>query len=218
MHNPFAFPDREQTTGEEIANSVSHGLGLAAALVSIPFLLQHAVNVGDAWFIVGASIFAASVVILYLGSTLYHALPQSTAKRVFRAIEHSAIFLLIAGTYTPFTLGVLNGGWGWSIFGVIWGLTVLGITLKVVFKGAHNFLYVALYLLMGWTIVVAIKPMLTLVPTEGLLWLLAGGLAYTIGVLFYVFDARLKFGHTVWHLFVVAGTTCHYFAVYWYSA
>jgi len=218
MRNPFSFPDREQTTGEEIANSVSHGLGLAAALVSIPFLLQHAARLGDVGFIVGASIFAASVVILYLGSTLYHAFPQSTAKRVFRAIEHSAIFLLIAGTYTPFTLGVLNGSWGWSIFGVIWGLTVLGITLKVVFKGAHNFLYIILYLLMGWTIVVAIKPMLTLVPTPGLLWLLAGGLAYTIGVFFYIFDARLKFGHTVWHLFVIAGTTCHYFAVFWYSA
>ncbi len=217
MRKLFSFPDREQTTGEEVANSVSHGLGLAAVLVGIPFLLQQAVKVGDAGFITGVSIFAASMIVLYLGSTLYHAFPESTAKRVFRAIEHSAIFLLIAGTYTPFTLGVLSGSWGWSIFGVIWGLTLVGITLKVVFKGKHNFLYVALYLLMGWTIVVAIKPMLTLVPKEGLLWLLAGGLAYTIGVLFYVFDARLKYGHAVWHLFVIAGTTCHYFAVYWYA-
>ncbi len=218
MRNPFSFPDREQTTGEEIANSVTHGLGLAAALVSIPFLLQHAARVGDVSFIVGASIFAATIIVLYLASTLYHAFPHGTAKKVFRAIEHSAIFLLIAGTYTPFTLGVLNGGWGWSIFGIIWGLTLLGIALKIIFKGAHGFIYVALYLLMGWTIVVAIKPMLELVPTEGLLWILAGGLAYTIGVLFYVFDARLKYGHTIWHLFVIAGTTCHYFAVYWYAA
>ncbi len=218
MKNPLSFPDREQTTGEEIANSVTHGLGLAAALVSIPFLLQHAARVGDVSFIVGASIFAATIIVLYLASTLYHAFPHGTAKKVFRAIEHSAIFLLIAGTYTPFTLGVLNGGWGWSIFGVIWGLTLLGIALKIIFKGAHGFIYVALYLLMGWTIVVAIKPMLELVPTAGLLWILAGGLAYTIGVFFYVFDARLKYGHTIWHLFVIAGTTFHYFAVYWYAA
>lgn len=217
MRKLLAHPDREQTTGEEIANSVTHGLGLAAALVSIPFLLQHAARVGDVSFIVGASIFAATVIVLYLASTLYHALPPGTAKKVFRAIEHSAIFLLIAGTYTPFTLGVLNGSWGWTIFGIIWGLTLLGIALKIAFKGAHGFIYVALYLLMGWTIVVAIKPMLELVPTAGLLWILAGGLAYTVGVLFYVFDARLKFGHTIWHLFVIAGTTCHYFAVYWYA-
>jgi hemolysin III len=218
MRKFFSFLDREQTTGEEIANSISHGLGLAAALVSIPFLLLHAVKIGSTGYIVGVSVFAASIVLLYLGSTLYHALQHSAAKRVFRAIEHSAIFILIAGTYTPFTLGVLNGSWGWSIFGVIWGLALIGITLKVVFRGSHNLLYVGLYLLMGWTIVVAIKPMLTLVPMEGLLWLLAGGLAYTIGVLFYVFDSRLKYGHAIWHLFVIAGTTCHYFSVYWYAA
>jgi hemolysin III len=218
MRNPLTFPDRKQTQGEEIANSVTHGLGLAAVLIGIPFLLQNAVKTGGAGYIVGVSIFAASMIVLYLGSTLYHALPSGGAKRVFRAIEHSAIFLLIAGTYTPFTLGVLQGSWGWSIFGVIWGLTAIGITLKILFKGVHNILYVVLYLLMGWTIVVAIKPMLTLVPSAGLLWLLAGGLAYTIGVIFYVFDAKIKYGHTVWHLFVIAGTTCHYFSVFWYAA
>lgn len=218
MRNPLSFPDRSQTQGEEIANSVTHGLGLAAALIGIPFLLQNAVEIGSIGYIVGVSVFAASIVLLYLGSTLYHALPSGKAKRVFRAIEHSAIFLLIAGTYTPFTLGVLHGSWGWSIFGVIWGLTTIGITLKVISRGSHHLIYVALYLLMGWTIVVAIKPMLTLVPTAGLLWLLAGGLAYTIGVIFYVFDAKIKYGHTVWHLFVIAGTTCHYFSVFWYAA
>jgi len=213
-----AGPERDQSRGEEIANSISHGIGLVTAIVGIPFLILHAARRGDAGFIVGASIFSATVVILYLASTLYHALPTGKAKRVFRVIEHSAIFLLIAGTYTPFTLGVLRGAWGWTLFGVVWGLAAIGVALKAFERTSHPVLSTGLYLLMGWVVVIAVDPLLTRVPTAGLLWLVAGGLSYTAGVVFFATDSRLQYGHFVWHLFVMAGTVCHYFAVLWYGA
>ena len=213
-----AGPERDQSRGEEIANSISHGIGLVTAIVGIPFLILHAARQGDAGFIVGASIFSATVVILYLASTLYHALPTGKAKRVFRVIEHSAIFLLIAGTYTPFTLGVLRGAWGWTLFGVVWGLAAVGVALKAFERTSHPVLSTGLYLLMGWVVVIAVDPLLTRVPTAGLLWLVAGGLSYTAGVVFFATDSRLQYGHFVWHLFVMAGTVCHYFAVLWYGA
>ena len=209
---------REQSPAEEAANSVSHGLGLIAALAGIPFLIVHAVRQGDAGFIAGTCVFSATIVILYLASTLYHALPVGQAKRVFRVIEHSAIFLLIAGTYTPFTLGVLRGAWGWSLFGVVWGLAAAGVAMKAFVKTPHPVISTSLYLLMGWVVVVAAKPLIAEVPTAGLLWLLAGGLAYTVGVVFFATDSRLRYGHFVWHLFVMAGTICHYFAVFLYAA
>jgi hemolysin III len=140
------------------------------------------------------------------------------AKRVFRVIEHSAIFLLIAGTYTPFTLGVLNGAWGWTLFGIVWGLAATGVALKVFDKASHAIVSIGLYLLMGWLIVIAVDPLFARVPTSGLLWLIAGGLSYTAGVAFYTTDSRLQYGHLIWHLFVIAGTACHYFAVLWYAA
>jgi hemolysin III len=213
-----AGAEREQSRGEEIANSISHGLGLLAALVGIPFLIVEAARQGDAGFIVGASVFSATIIILYLASTLYHALPFGKAKRVFRVIEHSAIFLLIAGTYTPFTLGVLNGAWGWSLFGVVWALAAVGVAMKAFSRKPHPILSTGLYLLMGWVVVAAAKPLIATVPTAGLLWLLAGGLFYTVGVVFFAADSRLRYGHFVWHLFVMAGTVCHYFAVFWYAA
>ncbi len=209
---------RIQSRGEELANSLSHGLGLIAALVATPFLVLQAVRQGDAAFIVGASVFAATMVLLYLASTLYHALPVGRAKRVFRVIEHSAIFLLIAGTYTPFTLGVLRGTWGWSLLGVVWGIAVAGVLLKALNRLTHPILTTSLYLLMGWLIVIAAAPLSERVPASGLLWLVAGGLAYTIGVFFFALDSRLRYGHFIWHLFVMAGTACHYFAVLWYAA
>ena len=181
MNLTFSASKRVQSRGEEIANSLSHGLGLGAALVATPFLIQHAVRQDDAWFIVGASIFAATMVLLYLASTLYHALPAGRAKRVFRIIEHSAIFLLIAGTYTPFTLGVLRGAWGWTLFGLVWGLAMLGVLLKALNRMAHPFLSTGLYLLMGWLIVIAAQPLSARLPTSGLLWLIAGGLALRWG-------------------------------------
>jgi len=207
-----------QSRGEEFANSISHGFGLIAAVVATPFLIRHAVRHGDAWFVVGASIFATTMVLLYLASTLYHALPVGRAKRVFRVIEHSAIFLLIAGTYTPFTLGVLRGAWGWTLFGLVWSIALAGLMLKALNRMPHPIISTSLYLLMGWLIVIAAHPLSERVATSGLLWLIAGGLAYTVGVVFFAFDSRLRYGHFIWHLFVMAGTACHYFAVLWYAA
>lgn len=218
MSLPLAASKRAQSRGEEIANSLSHGFGLIAAVVATPFLILHALRQGDAAFIVGASVFAATMVLLYLASTLYHALPAGRAKGVFRVIEHSAIFLLIAGTYTPFTLGVLHGAWGWTMLGLVWGLAAAGVVLKALNRMAHPVLSTGLYLLMGWLIVVAAQPLSARVPASGLLWLVAGGLAYTLGVIFYTFDSRVRYGHFIWHLFVMAGTACHYFAVLWYAA
>ncbi len=214
----LASPAREQSRGEELANSISHGAGLIAAIVATPFLILHAVQLGNARYLVGASIFCATMVMLYLASTLYHALPPGRAKHVFRIIEHSAIFLLIAGTYTPFTLGVLYGAWGWTLLGIVWALAVAGVVLKALNRMFHPIFSTALYLLMGWLILIAVDPLFNAVPLAGLIWLIAGGLAYTAGVAFFATGERLRYGHFVWHLFVITGTTCHYFAVLWYAA
>ena len=218
MHAWPAAPRRPQSQGEEIANSISHGLALVAALAGTPYLILQAERHGDARFVIGATIFAATMILLYLSSTLYHALPVGKAKRVFRVIEHSAIFLLIAGTYTPFTLGVLRGAWGWTLLGIVWGLAAAGVALKVFNKGSHPVLSTSNYLMMGWLVVIAVDPMIARIPTAGLLWLIAGGVSYTAGVVFFALDSRLKYGHLIWHLFVMAGTACHYFAVLGYAA
>lgn len=208
---------RGPSLGEEIANSVSHGVGVVAALAATPFLVLGAARRGGAFAIVGASIFAGTAVILYLASTLYHALPRNRAKRVFRVIDHSAIFLLIAGTYTPFALGALRGSLGRTLFGVIWGLAALGITLKAVDGIRYPWLSTTLYLAMGWMALIAIRPLWVHVPVAGWLWLIAGGLAYTAGIAFYAAE-RVRYGHFVWHVFVLIGTVCHFFAVLWYAA
>ena len=208
--------ERGQSLGEEIANSISHGVGLVAALAATPFLIVHAAERGGAGFIVGASVFAASLVLVYAASTLYHALPRGTAKHVFRLIEHAAIFLLIAGTYTPFTLGVLRGAWGWTLFGLVWGFAAAGVLLKAVGGVRYPRLSLLLYLGMGWLIVIAIRPLWLHVPLPGLLWLLLGGIAYTAGVGFFA-AKHLRYGHFVWHLFVLAGTSCHFIAVRFYA-
>ena len=218
MHLLRTNPQREQSQAEEIANSISHGIALVAALVGTPILIVHAARLGDTGYIVGTSVFCATVILLYLGSTLYHALPTGKVKRIFRAIEHSAIFLLIAGTYTPFTLGVLRGAWGWTLFGIVWSLAAGGVALKTFEKVSHPIISTSLYLLMGWVIVIAVDPLLARVPQAGLLWLIAGGLSYTAGVAFFATDSRLLYGHLIWHLFVVTGTVCHFLAVLWYAA
>ena len=202
---------------EEVANSLSHGAGLVAALVATPFLISDAMRKGNPAFLVGASVFAGTVLLLYLGSTLYHALPAGRAKRVFRVVDHCAIYLLIAGTYTPFTLGVLFGAWGWSLLSIVWSLAAIGITLEVTGGPRHPALSLALYLGMGWLVVVAIRPLSLHLPAAGFIWLIAGGLAYTLGVVFYTAKG-LRFGHLVWHLFVLAGTFCHFTAVRYYAA
>ena len=208
---------RPQSFEEETANGVSHGLALVAFLVATPFLLISASRVGGAWNIAGAGIFAGATILMYLSSTLYHFLPDNRAKRVFRVIDHGAIFLLIAGTYTPFTFGILRGAWGWTLFGLVWGMAILGLVLKAV--GAmkrHPRLSTGLYLAMGWLILIAIRPVWLKVPLPGILWLLAGGIAYTGGVAFFAAE-RVRYSHFVWHLFVVLGTICHFFAVLWYA-
>lgn len=218
MSVSLAAPTREQSRGEEIANSISHGIGLVAALVATPCLVLHAVPLGHMAFIVGVSVFAATMVLLYLASTLYHALPTGKVKRVFRVIEHSAIFLLIAGTYTPFMLGVLRGAWGWTLLGLVWGLAVAGAALKAFHRLSNPILSTSFYLLMGWLILIAVNPVYARVPASGLRLLVAGGVAYTAGVAFFAAGSRLRYCHFVWHLFVMAGTACHYFAVLWYAA
>jgi hemolysin III len=212
--HPLARP---QSPGEELANSISHGLALAAALALGPWLVVDAAARGDAGYIAGVAVFVTSLIVLYLSSTLYHALPGGRAKNVFRVIEHAAIYLLIAGTYTPFTLGVLRGPWGWTLLGVVWGLALVGVLLKALDRVTHPIASTALYLLMGWLIIVAIEPLSSRMPAAGLAWLVAGGLAYTIGTAFFATDHRLRYGHFVWHLFVITGSVCHGVAIYRYA-
>ncbi len=203
---------RTQSRGEEIANSVSHGVGLLAVLAATPVLVLSAVRHGGAARIAGASVFAAAMVLLYLTSTLYHALPRNRAKRVFQVLDHAAIFLMIAGTYTPITLGVLRGTWGWTLFGLVWSLAIAGVALTAGGGVRYPKLTTSLYLAMGWLILIAVKPLWLRMPSEGLLWLLAGGIAYTVGVVFYA-AKRVRYSHFIWHLFVITGTSCHYIAV-----
>jgi len=209
--------ERPQTLGEEIANSVSHGIGLLAALIAFPILVGSAFNRGALAGTVGASVFATTMVLLYLASTLFHALPPNRAKRVFQILDHSAIYLLIAGTYTPFTLGVLRGVWGWTLFGLVWGLAVIGTVFKTLGGVRYTTFSTWVYLAMGWLVLIAIEPVWTLVPKWGLFWLVAGGIAYTAGTVFFMAE-RIRYFHFVWHLFVVLGTACHFIAVLWYAA
>jgi hemolysin III len=208
---------RAQSLGEEIANSVSHGVGLLAAVVAAPVLIVGAVQRGGAMGVIGASVFASTVGLLYLASVVYHALPPSRAKRVFRVLDHGAIFLLIAGTYTPFTLGVLYGAWGWSLLGLVWSLALGGVVLKAIYGVRYPRFSVGLYLALGWVVLIAARPLWLLMPAEGLFWLLSGGIAYTAGVAFFAAE-RVRYGHFVWHLFVLAGTACHSIAVLRYAA
>jgi hemolysin III len=209
--------ERPQSPGEEIANSVSHGVALLAAIVAGPFLIA-AVRHLDVANMVGASVFAATMVLLYLTSTLYHALPAGRAKRVFMRLDHSAIYVFIAGSYTPFALGALGGPWGWTLFGLVWSLAVFGVTLKAFDRLSHPWLSTGLYLAMGWLVLIAAVPLVEHVALPGVTLLLAGGLAYTAGVVFFMLDSRLRYAHAVWHGFVVAGTGCHFFAVLGYAA
>ena len=210
--------ERPQSFGEEIANSVSHGVALLATVAATPVLIIAAVQRGVAEGIVGASVFSATMVLMYLTSTLYHVLPRNRAKQVFQILDHGAIFLLIAGTYTPFTLGVLRGMWGWTLFGLVWSLALTGIVLKIVYVAWYQRFSTFLYLVMGWLVVIALKVLLLHVSTWGLIWLLSGGLAYTVGVVFFLVDERIRYSHFIWHLFVIAGTSCHFIAVLRYSA
>ena len=199
---------------EEIANSITHGVGAVLSIVGIVFLLIAAITRGTALHIVGVAVFGATLILLYLASTLYHALTPHRVKRVFQIFDHSAIYFLIAGTYTPFTLITLRGVWGWSLFTVIWSLAVLGVVFKSIWIDRHAVLSTAVYVLMGWCAIVVIRPLLHGLPWDGFLWLLAGGLSYTAGVIFYA--SHRRYAHAVWHLFVLGGSACHYWAIYRY--
>ena len=209
---------RPQLRGEEIANSITHGAALLASIAAIPILVLTAIARHDPWQVVGGAIFGATLVLLYLSSTVYHALPDCDAKRAMRVIDHSAIYLLIAGTYTPFTLGVLRGPWGWSLLGTIRGLALLGIFAKWMLRFRYPRLSTVLYIAMGWLVIVAIQPLVTRISSAGLAWLVAGGVCYTAGVAFYATDTRLRYGHALWHLFVIAGSACHFVAVLGHAA
>jgi hemolysin III len=209
--------ERALSLREEIANSISHGLGLVLAIAAVPVLVLSAMRIGSIGFIVGVSVFGGTMVFLYLASTLYHSVTHEGAKRFFRLFDHSAIFLLIAGTYTPFGLGVLRGPWGSTLLVIVWSLALIGVMMKVIVGTRYSWISIVLYLVMGWLAVVAIKPILVLVPAPGILLILAGGIAYTSGLSFFAAH-RLRYNHFIWHLFVIAGTTCHFFAVLWYAA
>ena len=209
---------RHQSLGEEIANSVTHGAGLLASIAVVPVLVLTAVGRRDPWQIVGGAVFGATLVLLYLASTLYHALPAGRAKAVLRVVDHAAIYLLIAGTYTPFTLGALRGPWGWALLGTIWGLALLGIAAKCTLGFRFPRLSTLLYLAMGWLVLIGLQPLVARVAPAGIAWLVAGGLCYTGGVVFYAMDGRLRYSHALWHVFVMAGSVCHVLAVLWHAA
>jgi len=209
-------PDTQESRREEVANSVSHGLGFVLAVAGAPLLIATAIRRGTLADVVAVSVFAASMALLYLSSTIYHALPPGRTKNAFHVLDHAAIYLLIAGTYTPFTLGVLKGGWGWTLFGLVWGLAALGVLLKVFAGIRWHGISTAVYVGMGWLIIIAAKPLWNSLPLAGLIWLFGGGVAYTSGVYFYL-KKNMRYGHLVWHLFVVAGTGCHFVAILHYA-
>ncbi|MDR2982234.1 MAG: hemolysin III family protein [Puniceicoccales bacterium] len=202
----------QYTIGEEIANSTTHGIGILLSIAGLAVLVTMAALYSDAWAVVGASIFGSTLILLYSSSTLYHSFRNEKIKRFLRKCDHAAIFLLIAGSYTPFLLVNLRGPWGWSLFGVIWGMAVVGIVLKFWFTGRFRLLSTLIYIGMGWLVLIALKPMLESVSPAGMWLLFAGGLCYTGGAGFYMMK-KVKYHHAIWHGFVMAGSICHYFAV-----
>jgi hemolysin III len=211
------FEDRPQTLGEEIANAISHGLGFLLAIASLPILVVMATRHGTAVNIVAVTVFSVTMMLLYLSSTLYHAVPEGKVKDFLGRVDHAAIYLFIAGSYTPFALGVLNGRWGWALFGAVWAMAAAGIAVKLLNLLKHPLWSTGLYVAMGWSALLAAGPLIHAMPTAGLLWLLAGGVAYTLGAIVFIFDSRARYMHFAWHLFVLAGTTCHFFAALWYA-
>jgi hemolysin III len=203
------------TLGEEITHAVTHGLGLLLSIGGLAILVAAASVRGDAWHVVGCAVFGTTLVLLYAASTLYHGIHSRRAKRVLRQLDYAAIFLLIAGTYTPFTLVSLRGGWGWTLLALVWGLALLGIALQVTIPSRARRLSVPIYLAMGWLVVIAIEPLVRSVHPQGLLLLFLGGLAYTLGVVFFAWR-RLPYNHAVWHVFVLAGSACHFSCVLGY--
>ncbi|MGQ0621131.1 MAG: PAQR family membrane homeostasis protein TrhA [Panacagrimonas sp.] len=214
-HQLVGARDNLYTFGEELAHAVTHGLGAVLAVVGLCVLVVRAALYGDAWHVVACSVFGATLVMMYTASTLYHSIPMPKTRHILRVIDHSLIFFLIAGTYTPFTLVTLHGPWGWSLFGFTWGLAVIGVALKVFTTGRYEKISLAVYLMMGWCAIVAVKPLIDRLELGGLALLAAGGITYSGGVAFYTWE-RLRYHHAIWHLFVLAGSVLHWFTVYFY--
>ena len=200
---------------EELVNSLTHGLGLALSVAGFAVLLVLAILHGSALRIVSCSVYGFTLVLLYTASTLYHSVRPGSLKSALQVLDHSSIYLLIAGTYTPFTLVVLRGAWGWTLFGLVWGLSLLGILFRIFSARYFKAISTGLYVVTGWLVVIAIKPLLADVPLHGLLWIMAGGLFYTLGIVFYAWR-KLPYNHAVWHVFVLGGSVCHYFAILFY--
>lgn len=203
------------TKKEELANSITHGVGIALSLAALVTLVSYASMQGDMWKIVSFAIYGLSLILLYTASTLYHSFEDVKIKHYLKIFDHSAIYLLIAGTYTPFMLVMLRESIGWLLFGFIWGLALAGICFKLFFAGRFQILSTIIYLLMGWMVAFAFKPMIDHIPEGGLYWLLAGGIFYSLGVIFYLWK-RIPYHHAIWHLFVLGGSICHFFAVLFY--
>ena len=210
--------ERPQTWGEEVANSISHGVGFLLAVASLPLLLGFAQGNSSTMNNVAVCVFSATMMLLYLVSAVYHAVPAGRAKELLNRCDHAAIYLFIAGSYTPFVLGVLRGGWGWSLFGVVWAMAALGMAAKLLNRLKHPLWSTGLYVAMGWVAVIAAAPLLARMPGAGLAWLIAGGVSYTAGAVVFLYDSRVRYAHFVWHLFVLGGSACHFFAVLGYSA
>ncbi len=207
-----AFAHSGFSKGEEIAHAITHGLGSLGSIAGLVILIVQAVSRGNAWHIVAVTLFGASMVLLYTASTFYHALTPPRAKFVFQLLDHGAIYLLIAGTYTPFTLVSLGGGWGWTLFGLSWGLAILGILYETVFRRPWKRLSLLFYLSISWLVVIAARPLAAVLPTDALALILAGGIAYSVGAIFYAWRG-FPYHHALWHLFVMAGTAFHYFCI-----
>jgi hemolysin III len=200
---------------DEWANSLTHGLGFILSCIGLILLMMTPFQEGNHWKLLNFGVYGLSLVLLYAASTLYHAVRRPILKRAFRTVDHCAIYLLIAGTYTPFTMLLLKGVWGWTLFGIVWSLAFAGIIFKIFFRHQFKVLSTCIYLFMGWLVVAAIEPLFNSFHYAGLFWLFGGGVSYTIGVIFYVLDKR-RFYHAIWHLFVLGGSTCHYLAVFLY--
>ena len=203
---------RKLSVREEIFNSVTHGIGTVLSLAALVSLIIIAVSKGNKWHLVSFTIYGSTLVLLYLASTLYHSFTKEKIKNLFARFDHAAIFLLIAGTYTPFLLTVLRGPLGWTLFGIIWGVAIIGVVIRSIYLTRFRKLMVALYLAMGWMFVVAVGPMIKNLPLLSIIFLFLGGISYSVGVIFYV-KRDMKYAHGIWHLFVLAGSIMHFFAV-----